>query len=63
MADENDRHWDELVQVYKWTLTTDRGHFDLIFRNASNGYYGGSIELYSGVNKSGMVKVTGDWSA
>ena len=34
------------------TLVTDRGHFDIEFRNSSNGYYGGSMGLVSEANSS-----------
>lgn len=33
------------LQFYGWTLVTSRGRFDIEMRNASNGYYGGSVDL------------------
>ena len=33
-------------RVYGWTFITNRGRADLDMRNDSNGYYGGSVELY-----------------
>ncbi len=44
MSDEwlND---DEYQQVYESRFLTDRGPIVLEFRNNSNGYYGGSLEL------------------
>lgn len=32
-------------EVYGFTFKTDKGDFDLIFRNSSNGYYGGWLEF------------------
>lgn len=37
--DEND-----CVQSYCITLVTSKGRCDIVFRNESNGYYGGSLE-------------------
>lgn len=34
----------DVVQDYCWRFTSAAGHADLIFRNDSNGYYGGSLE-------------------
>lgn len=38
----------ELVRFYGWTLVTDYGRADLEMRNASNGYYGGDVEIGDG---------------
>lgn len=49
--------------AYGYRLTTDRGYVDVVFRNSSNGYYGGSIERHFGDLPSGMVRITDDWAA
>lgn len=33
------------IRAYGFTLVTKAGYFDLVFRNESNGYYGGWLEL------------------
>lgn len=33
-----------VTQTYGYTLKTNRGHTDIVFRNESNGYYGGTCE-------------------
>lgn len=35
----------ELIQIYGYKIITNKGHGEIIFRNASNGYYGGELEL------------------
>lgn len=40
-ADEDDSG--ELIQFYGFALETDKGDFLIDYRNASNGYYGGSL--------------------
>jgi hypothetical protein len=35
----------DVLNLYKCTLNTSAGRFDIEYRNASNGYYGGSIEF------------------
>ena len=42
-----DNEWD-VVTVYGYGITTDNGTAVIDFRNASNGYYGGSMVLVSG---------------
>lgn len=34
--------WDE---AYGTKLTTDKGYVDIVFRNSSNGYYGGEMDI------------------
>lgn len=36
---------------------------DIVFRNSSNGYYGGSIELLKRELPEGMIAITDDWQA
>jgi len=35
----------EVDEVDFITFVTDKGYFDIEFRNSSNGYYGGSMDL------------------
>lgn len=35
----------ECLRFYKVSWLTNKGHIDLEFRNSSNGYYGGNIQL------------------
>jgi len=57
----------EEEKVYGYMIATDKGYVDLVFRNSSNGYYGGS--LVDGVHHHGVWDtkdarpVRGDWSA
>ena len=44
-ADEDADHDGECIQRYGYTLKTKKGYADIEFRNASNGYYGGSCRL------------------
>jgi hypothetical protein len=56
----------EVDQVYCWRLTTKKGTTDIIFRNSSNGYYGGScIEMDISNDLIGVEwkEITADWSA
>lgn len=39
---------DNVIQVYGYGITTDKGTAVIDFRNESNGYYGGSLILVSG---------------
>jgi hypothetical protein len=41
--DEHPEH--DCLQVYETVFVTDRGRFTVEYRNASNGYYGGSLGL------------------
>lgn len=45
---EDGRGRQEVDQVYGYKIVTDQGWTDIIFRNSSNGYYGGWIELLTG---------------
>lgn len=43
--DEDGYQYDiDYIQLYGWTLVTDKGRFDIEMRNSSNGYYGGSAD-------------------
>jgi hypothetical protein len=51
-------------QIYGTKLRTSKGFADIVFRNSSNGYYGGCIELYElGPDHNDMLPVTADWQA
>lgn len=54
---------DESVQPYGYKITTDKGQCDVIFRNASNGYYGGSMENSARTDLLGATKIEADWMA
>ncbi len=41
----------EVDQYYGFKLITNRGFCDIIFRNSSNGYYGGSIDFMKNDNQ------------
>lgn len=68
MPDEDPRDGrsrQEFDELYGIRITTDRGACDLIYRNSSNGYYGGdSVERWRepGFEPSGE-SVAQDWSA
>ena len=65
--DERTRQEEDIAYGYK--ITTDKGICDLIFRNSSNGYYGGmmyestSEEPFSDPGNRGQQAITEDWSA
>lgn len=50
-------------EAYGYKLITDKGCVDIVFRNSSNGYYGGSIELMQRDLPEGMTEITDDWHA
>lgn len=67
---ENDPEHD-CLQTYGFTIKTVNGFMDVIFRNASNGYYGGSLELVDRhrnpivieyVEKAKFKEVKSDWT-
>jgi len=41
----DDSRENHVIKTYGWALKTFKGVCDIEFRNASNGYYGGSLEL------------------
>lgn len=50
--------------AYGWKLTTNKGYADIVFRNSSNGYYGGSLEDYDLLAlPEDMTVIAGDWHA
>lgn len=54
------QEWDE---AYGVKLTTEKGYADIVFRNSSNGYYGGSIELLKRELPESMTAIEDDWHA
>lgn len=66
-ADNAARTRQECDAVYAVKITTDHGACDLIFRNSSNGYYGGwanySWTDANAVAPEGYRLITEDWSA
>lgn len=59
---EDGRCRQEVDSVYGYKLTTSKGYADIIFRNSSNGYYGGSL-TYEGSMPSTeeMEEITQDY--
>lgn len=60
---EDGRTRQEYDEAYGYKLTTDKGYADIVFRNSSNGYYGGSIELLKRELSEGMTAIEDDWRA
>lgn len=64
---EDGRCRQEYDEVYGYKITTNKGYCDVVFRNSSNGYYGGSIELcdlnFRNAWNKNVVSITDDWSA
>jgi hypothetical protein len=62
--DQDSRCRQEEDSFYGMKLITDKGHTDIIYRNSSNGYYGGSADLMSKVpDTSAFENITDDWQA
>lgn len=49
--------------AYGYKITTDKGYADVVFRNSSNGYYGGWIEPVEKPSDDAMTPITADWRA
>lgn len=60
---DDDRTRQEHDEFYGVKLRTEKGYVDIVYRNSSNGYYGGSIELYGKSPPERMINITDDWSA
>lgn len=62
-----ERHYIEEMENYGEKLTTIKGHVDIIYRNSSNGYYGGDIhalDMGQGtLDVSKYREITADWEA
>lgn len=54
----------EVDEFYGVSLDTSKGHVDIVFRNSSNGYYGGNIELCTkGYTNLRLTEILADWGA
>ena len=66
---EDGRCRQDYDKVYGYKITTTKGYCDVIFRNSSNGYYGGWIEKlgrptnYVTTCGYNFIEITEDWSA
>ena len=57
-------HYCDVLQDYGEKLATDGGVADIVYRNSSNGYYGGSIYRIGAPNDlSNFKEITDDWTA
>lgn len=59
---EDGRSRQDYDKVYGYKIITDKGHADIVYRNSSNGYYGGSCDLTT-KESNNMTQITDDWSA
>jgi hypothetical protein len=60
---EDGRTRQDSDEFYGVNLTTDKGHTNIVYRNSSNGYYGGSIKLNTKALPEGMTSIIDDWQA
>lgn len=60
---EDGRTRQEHDKFYGVKLHTTKGVVDIVYRNSSNGYYGGDILVWPGPPPEGMTSITDDWSA
>ena len=63
-TDNRTRQEEDVIYCYK--IQTCKGHTDIIFRNSSNGYYGGEIGLCKRqhiIDKVKFKKITDDYTA
>lgn len=65
LPDGDKRSRQEFDQQYGIKITTAKGYCDIVYRNSSNGYYGGGCSVGNVLpgDAGEMVPVTGDWSA
>lgn len=52
----------EFDKVYGHNLRTSRGSIEIIYRNSSNGYYGGDFEFVESYNSSYRDEIEGNWT-
>jgi hypothetical protein len=50
-------------EFYGQSIATDRGRAQIVYRNSSNGYYGGSASLTSTTPPGDWRQITDDWTA
>lgn len=61
---DDGRSRQEVDALYGVKLRTSRGVVDIVYRNSSNGFYGGGIfQLSRGTPLYDLVPITDDWSA
>ncbi len=64
---QNDGHCRQESDIfYGFKLSTEAGNIDIVFRNSSNGYYGGSYSLCDKIQitaKFTSIKHLSDWTA
>ena len=62
---EDGRTRQECDSFYGVKLKTTKGYVDIVYRNSSNGHYGGCINhiVSSYVYMNNFVSITDDWSA
>lgn len=64
LNDGKDRTRQEYDQGYGVNLTTTKGYVNIVYRNSSNGYYGGSIRRIDRLQSPvALTEITQDWSA
>jgi hypothetical protein len=59
----DERNNDDSVQLYGTRITTDHGTCDVVFRNASNGYYGGWADYVFVGTTQGLTPIVRDWTS
>jgi len=60
----DDRGRQECDEAYGYKLKTTGGYADIVFRNSSNGYYGGSLRLVGDIGEHiKLMELTEDYSA
>jgi hypothetical protein len=60
---QDSRTRQEEDKFYGVKLRTDKGYADIVYRNSSNGYYGGNIYLSKNAPPDSMAAITDDWQA
>jgi hypothetical protein len=60
---EDGRTRQESDSFYGMKITTDKGNADIIYRNSSNGYYGGNASLAKERPSKPLREITDDWQA
>lgn len=72
MAEKDGRTRQEFDQVYGYVVKFEMGSLEIIYRNSSNGYYGGSCEYIKDTERhwykekledAVWTEITEDWSA
>ena len=53
----------EYDAAYGWKIATNKGYADIVFRNSSNGYYGGEINLMQTPSVAATIAISDDWQA